>query len=86
VGRGARARGGRSWRGGLAGEENFASWAGLARWAEGERKRGEGGRGWAGRNGPGREAGLNSVFPFLFFFLSLFYLFQFNSMHTQMIN
>jgi hypothetical protein len=47
---------------------------GRALWTERGRKRGEGGRGWAGRNGPGREAGLKSVFsfPFLFPFSFLF--------------
>jgi hypothetical protein len=33
----------------------------------GEKERGRG-RGWAGRNGPGREAGLKSVFSFSFLF------------------
>jgi hypothetical protein len=78
---------GRTARGWGGPQHAWAREGAQALWAErGERKRGEGGRGWAGRNGPGREAGLNSVFPFLFFFLSFFYLFQFNSMHTQMIN
>jgi hypothetical protein len=41
---------------------------GLARWAErGENERGKGG-GWAGRDGPGRRGGLNTISPFLFFF------------------
>jgi hypothetical protein len=44
----------------------------LARWAErGENERGGGG-GWAGRDGPGRRGGLNSISPFL----SLFFLFS----------
>jgi hypothetical protein len=51
----------------------------------GEREE-RGGGGWAGRDGPGRRGGLNSIFPFLFFsFLSLFYFFQFDIMCKSMI-
>jgi hypothetical protein len=52
-------------------------WA-AARWAE----RGGGKRGKGGTAGPA-ELG---YFSFFFSFLSVFYLFQFNSMHKQMIN
>jgi hypothetical protein len=55
-------------------------------WAEGEERGGKGGRGWAARNGPGKGAGPLFLFPFSSSFLSVFYLFQFNSMHKQMIN
>jgi hypothetical protein len=67
------------WRGGLAGEKPEAgpprSWPTRERvGAVGRagRKRGGGGRGWAGRNGPGKGVG-----PlFLFLFPSLFFLFS----------
>jgi hypothetical protein len=49
------------------------------------RKRGREERGWAGRDGPGKGAGLKFISPFSFLFLSLFYLFRFDIMRKQMI-
>jgi hypothetical protein len=85
------------WHGAGAGARWLGSWAAaragprgreLAWWVErggGEREE-RGGGGWAGRDGPGRRGGLNSIFPFLFFsFLSLFYFFQFDIMCKSMI-
>jgi hypothetical protein len=64
--------------------------AGRASWAAGAElgrcRRAGGGEEWAARNGPGKGAGPLFLFPFSSFFLSVFYLFQFNSMHKQMIN
>jgi hypothetical protein len=53
--------------------------------AGGGGEEGEGGDGWAGRAGPGREFGLNTASLILFLFLSLFYLFQFDTMRKQMM-
>jgi hypothetical protein len=55
-------------------------------WAErGGRKRGKGG--WRGGGGWAREGGWAEIcFSFSFLFLTLFYLFQFDTMHKQMIN
>jgi hypothetical protein len=80
LGRFARARGKAGMgRGARAREGVQVRWA--ERGGEGER-----GKGRLGQPSWAREGvGLNSVFPFLFFFLSLFYLFQFDIMRKQMI-